>query len=223
MLRAAVVSSALTKTEASSLLSAQETSSPPLRLEVPPVSASLSPLSQNTTPARSDRTQNHSVVPPPSVPTTQHTASSFPAPFQNDHDYTFLKLGPTHSQHRCDSVQPSPAPEQPEHKHRKSDPAPHKSPKAPSRGTKRARKEEQPGASRSQADQCVGGTGGAVGGTGTAMTQKGKRVRKPSQKARALQEATQAKVRSTSVLHTDYVPHITVVVLYIRERLVVNY
>ncbi|XP_041792823.1 snRNA-activating protein complex subunit 4 isoform X2 [Chelmon rostratus] len=193
MLRAAVVSSALTKTEASSLLSAQETSSPPLRLDVPPVSASLSPLSQNTTPARSDRTQNHSVVPPPSVPTTQHTASSFPAPFQNDHDYTFLKLGPTHSQHRCDSVQPSPAPEQPEHKHRKSDPAPHKSPKAPSRGTKRARKEEQPGASRSQADQCVGGTGGAVGGTGTAMTQKGKRVRKPSQKARALQEATQAK------------------------------
>ncbi|XP_076587672.1 snRNA-activating protein complex subunit 4 [Chaetodon auriga] len=190
---AAIVSSALTKTEASSLLSAQELSSPPLGLDIPPVSVSSSPLSQNATPAHSNRTvstmQNHSEV----LPTIQHTTSSTPAPFHNDHDYTFLKFSPTPGQHGSDSLQPSPTPKQQKPKHYKADSSPNKSPKAPPRGRKRARKEEQPGVTSGQDDQCVDGTGDVVGGTGTGATQEGKRVRKPSQKARALQEATQAK------------------------------
>lgn len=49
-----------------------------------------------------------------------------------------------------------------------------------------------------QGEQCVGGTGDSVGGAGTGVIQEGKRVRKPSQKARALQETSKAKVRPAS-------------------------
>lgn len=48
----------------------------------------------------------------------------------------------------------------------------------------------------SETDQCVDGAG-------TGVIQKERRVRKPSQKAKALQEATKAKVTPVSSLSTS--------------------
>lgn len=190
---AEIVSSPLTKTNLAPPSAQETTPTPPPGLNDPPVSVNSFPLPQNTIPPSSDRTvsstQNLCLALPPSISTGQHTASStssLPVPFHNDHDYT--------------PSQPSSAPKQPNPKCCKSDSAPNKPPKAPFRGRKRGRGEEQQSVTSSQDDQCVGGTGDAVGGTVTGVIQEGKRIRKPSQRAKALQEATQAKVRSVSVL-----------------------
>ncbi|XP_029283947.1 snRNA-activating protein complex subunit 4 [Cottoperca gobio] len=114
-------------------------------------------------------TQNLSLAPAHSITTNQHTA--LPANFHNDHDYTSLNLHPG----QRGSIKPTPLPSK-------------KPPKAPSSGRKRG-SGGQPSMTSSQGDQCVGGTG-------TGVIQKEKRVRNLTQRARALQEDTQAKAEA---------------------------
>ncbi|XP_034397280.1 snRNA-activating protein complex subunit 4 isoform X1 [Cyclopterus lumpus] len=119
-----------------------------------------------------------SSAPPPSIPTYQQLASStssFLPSFLNDHDYTSfnLHLSPLDS----NSIQLTP------------DSAPNAPHKAPPCRRKRWKGKEQP-------EQCVGGTGEAGGGAGPGVIEKGKRVRNRTQRARAPQEATQAKAEA---------------------------
>ncbi|KAM7415453.1 hypothetical protein PAMA_017794 [Pampus argenteus] len=158
-----------TKTEAPSLSPPSgPTAAPPLTLNVPPVSVDSRTCSQVSS------SQNLSVDSPTSVPTNQHAASStssLPNPFLCDHDYTV-------NNHYSTLIQPNPAPSVP-------DSASNQPIKAPSRGRKRGRGEEQ------QSE-----TGDSMDRASTSVIQDGKRVRKPSQKAKALQEATEAKVEA---------------------------
>ncbi|XP_035514091.1 LOW QUALITY PROTEIN: snRNA-activating protein complex subunit 4 [Morone saxatilis] len=163
-----------------------------------PLGLDVGPVSLNATPACSD-----SLTPPSSLPTNQRTepsASVLPAPFHKEHDYSFLNPAPAPSQS-------SPAPKQTKPRQRKSVPAPKKTPRAPASGKKRGRGSSQDERCVGRADGTVGGAGGAsvggageasVGGTVTCVIQEGKRVRKPSQRARALQEAAQVVVRAHS-------------------------
>ncbi|KAM7390947.1 hypothetical protein PAMP_021674 [Pampus punctatissimus] len=158
-----------TKTEAPSLSSpSRPTAAPPLTLSVPSVSVDSRTCSQVSL------SQNLSVAPPTSVPTNQHAASStssLPDSFLCDHDYTVIN-------HYSTPIQPSPAPCVPVS-------ASDQPFNAQSRGRKRGRGEKQ------QSE-----TGDSMDGASTSVIQDGKRVRKPSQKAKALQEATEAKVEA---------------------------
>ncbi|GAA6235101.1 snRNA-activating protein complex subunit 4 isoform X2 [Lates japonicus] len=128
------------------------------------------PLRQSDPPVSEDLPQTST--------SSSHTASStssLPAPFHGDHNYTLVTPYSTPSR-------PGAAPKQPNPTHCKSDSTPNRTP----RGRKRGRGEEQDQVSSGQGDQCVI----------TGVIQEGKRVRKPSQKARALQETSEAKVEA---------------------------
>ncbi|XP_026177845.1 snRNA-activating protein complex subunit 4 [Mastacembelus armatus] len=170
------------KTETPSLTpppAGETTISPPsLRVNVPLVSVDLFPVSLQdcTAPILSS-------APPPSLPANQHrphSTSKLPAPVPRDHDYTFInpihtpgQQGTISSHPTLDLKQPTP----PRHESNSNE-----APKPHTRGRKRGRTEEQQRVTGSQDEDCV--------------VQEGKRVRKLSQKAKALQESTQAKVET---------------------------
>ncbi|XP_071328505.1 snRNA-activating protein complex subunit 4 isoform X3 [Trachinotus anak] len=170
------------QTPASSL-TPPHTAPPSLRSNAPPVSVET----QTTIPSSSGR--NFILAPPTSLANQHSSNSSLHAPLSSDHDY------PTPSQR-------SPAPKPKNPIHCKSD--------TPLKGQRRSRKrgrgEEQDRLTSCQQDQCAGRPGDTVGEARTGAVQEGKRVRKPSQKARELQEATEAKAEAKK-RRTSSSPH----------------
>lgn len=164
-------------------------SAPPHRLFAPPVSGN----SCSGTTVLS--TRGICLAPPPAVLTDQRTAMSTSGPsvdFFNAHDNTTHRFQPTASQHSPTSIQPSPA-------HKVTSGSTPRKPSEPPLGQKkRVRIEEQlSGKNEHHAGggDTVGGSVETVGGASGVLVE-GKRVRKPSQRARALQEEAQAKVRA---------------------------
>lgn len=163
-------------------------SAPPHRLFAPPVSGN----SCSGTTVLS--TQGICLAPPPSVLTDQRTAMSSSGPpidLFNNHDCSIHRFQPTASQHDPTSIQPCPA-------HEVTFGSDPKKPSKPSLGwKKRVRVEER----LSVKNEHYAGGGDAVGGLvetvggASGVVLEGKRVRKPSQRARALQDEAQAKVR----------------------------
>lgn len=128
------------------------------------------------------------MAPPPSGLTDQRTAMSISGPpveLFNNHSFQ-----PTASQHDPTSIQPCPVLKV----------TSGSDPKKPSPGWKeRLRVEEQ----LNVKNEHYAGGGDAVGGSvetvgrASGVVLEGKRVRKPSQRAQALQEEAQAKVRAS--------------------------
>lgn len=125
---------------------------------------------------------------PPSVLTDQRTAMSTSAPPNdsfNDSDYATHHFQPATSQHGPTSIQPCPA-------HKVTSGSTPKEPSKPPLGReKKVQVEEQ----LNVKNEHHAGGGDTVGGA-SGVVLEGKRVRKPSQRARALQEEAQAKVRA---------------------------
>ncbi|KAM9858669.1 snRNA-activating protein complex subunit 4 [Aulostomus maculatus] len=117
---------------------------------------------------------NLCLAPPNSMP-TNHAASSISsiAAALKDHEYAAIN----HANNTPDSSHKLPS-------------------KAQSRGRKRRREEEQQSVTSSHGFHCVGGTSDRVGRACKGIVQEGKRVRKPSEKAKALQEAKDMKVKA---------------------------
>lgn len=110
--------------------------------------------------------------------------------FFNGHDYATHRFQPTASQHSPTSIQPA-------HKVT-SGSTPKKSSKPPLGQKKTVWVEEQLSVKNEHhagGGDTVGGSVETVGGA-SGVVLEGKRVRKPSQRARALQEEAQAKVRA---------------------------
>lgn len=150
------------------------------------MSSSCSPpsaptLSLSITPADSTRacpdtnvlfTQNLCLATPHCVLGSQQTGTSTlspAAPFHKDHDYTSCEG-------KSDFILSKPA-------------------KAPPQQKKQTGVEKNLCRTSSQAGQCAGGTRESVGGAAAGVAVEGKRTRKLSERARALQEAAQVKVR----------------------------